>query len=394
MSVPRVLDQSGDLNLSELHRYNQLYGFPDYVKNASQSSYAVPPERKPTLFADPRNYQFPLHSKAATYVSQVFFLERQAEVHPKLRGAIQERIDKVAQFFGIASDLAAVKEKYANAQRDTTPDSAYAIVTTNAVGEKERRYPLRNTMEVSAAAKWYCERQAELREQYPYSDRQRIADRILDRADQLSAHLPETVSETLQKAAGRGRNSPQKIAEAMRSRVKAAAVNGKAELKLMFNKLADNVANKPSAFLDPATLTQLAETIEMFDRETRLLNKYSAAIPPVEDLVFGVTFEKLAYLHDHSCQTLTGSVYTNDQFAKLSVSEVRDMFGDEVAEQVTKGLGEQIDPEKFAEIAGTFPRPDAVALDDLMQDKGLDPLQKDAQAIGFSYDELRKMAVL
>ena len=67
-------------------------------------------------------------------------------------------------------------------------------------------------------------------------------------------------------------------------------------------------------------------------------------------------------------------------------------FDIKIVDEVTTGL--QIDINKMAEVAATFPRPEAELLDQLMTDKGLRPLAKEASAshIGFSHRQLKAMA--
>ena len=364
------IDQSGDVNLVETNRLNAMYGFPEYVKQASVQAVCSPPGDSPTMFADPVSHQFPVHSKAATLVSHMFFLANEDQVNPKLRPLIRGRLDKMAVYWGIGGDVEAVRVKHAQMQKDAVPDSRYAIVIASDNGVKDRRYPLRNAMEVKAAAQWFENHLDSLRTEFLFTDRQIIARNILRKAGEYGADIGD-YTETLQKSAGMGVGSPSKIAAAIRNRVKAAD-RVKPGLAVLFEALANKVASQPRAFLDPDTATKLATTIETFDRETHLLNKYSPGLPSVEDALFDVTHEKLASIHANSCQTLTGSVYTTDQFSKLSFSDVKDLFGDDIANEVCTGLG--IDPAKFAEVATTLPRPDAISLDTMMADKGLHPL--------------------
>jgi hypothetical protein len=151
------------------------------------------------------------------------------------------------------------------------------------------------------------------------------------------------------------------------------------------------VQYRSKVFLDPATMSDLASVIDEFDRNHHLLNKYSAVIPPPERVLFEVTYEQLQKIAADSVTTLTGSVYDLEQFAKLSTTDFRNLFGDELAEQVSTGL--QLDPAKVAELVGTLPRPDAVIFDDLMASQGLAPLAKEAESrTGLSFRELQQLA--
>jgi hypothetical protein len=150
------------------------------------------------------------------------------------------------------------------------------------------------------------------------------------------------------------------------------------------------VQNQPKMLLDPASTSQLAEVIDDFDRQHNLVTKYSSVIPSPESVLFEATVGELDKIASESTTSLTGSVYTADQFAKLSAGDVRAVFGDQIATQVCTGL--QVDPEKIAELVGTLPRPDAVMFDDLMADKGVVPIAKDASRSGFNFSELQELA--
>jgi hypothetical protein len=383
------LDQTGEPNLVTLNRYSKLYGFPEYVKKASVDEVTTPKENKPTLFADPVRREFPVHSKAATYVSTMFYLNNEDQVNPKYRPMVEDRLDKCAQYWGITADIDELNGKHERLQKNAAPDSAYAIVFATDSGTKERRYPLRNALEVKAAAEWFSSNLPQLRQEFLFSDRQTIASKILKKAEDLGVNIRDE-AETLQKSAGLGIGSPARISQAIRNRVKAATKLTPG-IDVMMDSMAKVVESQaPLFFRDPANMTKLAQTIEQFDREYHLINKYSPGVPSVEELLFEHTHEKIANLRDNSVQTLSGAVYTNDQFAKLSFSDVKDLFGDDIASEVCTGL--ELDPVKFAEVAATLPRPDAVSLDDLMAEKGMHPLTKDASHVGFSFPELKQLA--
>jgi len=158
-------------------------------------------------------------------------------------------------------------------------------------------------------------------------------------------------------------------------------------------KLASMVETKPKAFIDPASAADLASTLDTFDRTHGLLGKYSAAIPAPEDVVFEATYTKLASVRDNACHTVTGNVYDREEFEKISLSNISDVFGDDMAREVANGL--QVDPVKLAELVATLPRGEAVMFDDLAADRGVSPLTKESShSTGFSFDELQKMSAV
>jgi hypothetical protein len=390
----KTLDQRGDKSFSKLNRYVQLYPVPDFAKQASAADVCQPPEEKAQFFADVRHpYQFPCHSKAATFVSYMYFLENGSDLNPKVRPLVEERLDKMASYFGINNAVLALKSKHAALHEDpenSLPDSAYAIVRASDDGRKERMYPLRNALEVKAAASWFVDYLPELREALEWSDRQGVANKILNKAAEFGADVGDYL-ETLEKCAGRGLCDKAKAAGMIRDRVKAAYRVAPAMQEAM-NKFASMIEEKPLAYFDPATMTQMAGVVDRFDRSHSLLNKYSELIPAPEDVLFEGTYSKTAEFVKDACTLTSGSVYDKQDFTKLSLQSLKDVFGDDIATSVASGYS--VDPEKMAELACTFPRPDAEMFEDLLSEVDIKPMAKQAalQGVGIPVEVLRKMA--
>lgn len=387
-----ILDQSGDLSFKELTKLAQLYGFPVFAKAAELSEIMGPDDRKANLFADVRApYQFPCHTKAATFVSYAFFLEKSAQLSPKVRPLIEERLNKFAKYWGISNAVQQFADRFAELNKEAEyPDSSYALVWLADNGTKARHYPLRNSLEVKAAAEWFGDYIKEVRNEYGFTDRQTIANKILLKAAEFGVRLHSDKVEMLEKHAGKGVCDPKAASKLIRDRVKAAA-RCTPVMRESMQKLAELVEVRPTVFLDPATMTHLADTIDQFDRTHGLLNKYSELIPAPEDVLFSATYTKSAELCDAACALVTGSVYDKEDFAKLSASSVQDLFGDDIADAVCAGL--HIDPVKMAEVAATFPRSDAVIFEQLLEDNGIRPLAKEATThTGFTPEQLALIA--
>lgn len=389
-----TLDQRGDASFRDLNRYVQLYPMPEFAKQASVDDLCNPPDDKAQYYADVRvPHQFPCHTKSATYLSYVYFLEKQSELSPKVRGYIKDRLDKMASFHGIKNAVLALTSKHAALHADpetSLPDSSYAIVWASADGRKERHYPLRNATEVKAAASWFADYLPDLRKEFDWADRQTIAKKILQKAAEYGADVGKYLV-GLEKAAGKGICDSKAAATMIRERTKAAR-RVEPQMKEAMEKFAEMVEAKPPAFLDPATMTHMAQVIDKFDRTHGLLNKYSAAIPAPEDVLFQATYSKTSEFIKDACTLVSGHVYDKNDFTKLSLQHVKDLFGDEFAECVASGFN--VDPEKMAELATTLPRPDAELLEQLFDDANVRPIAKQAalQGIGIPPEVLRKMA--
>lgn len=392
----KTIDQSGDESFKELVKLARLYQFEDFAKQAELADVVAPEEPSASLYADVRTpLQFPCHNKAATYVSYAFFLDKKAEINPKVRPLIEARLNKFASYWGINNSVKAMVKRSEELNKEAEyPDSSYAIVWVSEDGHKERRYPLRNTMEVKSAADWYNQYLPEIRAQFGFADRATIANKILVKAAEYGCSLGD-VEETLERCAGKGLCDPKKACAMLQERVKAASKCGK-EVAIMMEKLAESVANKPLTFLDPNSMCKLAETVDQFDRAYGLLNKYTDLIPAPEDVLFSATYTKAASLPSSVCCMTTGTIYDKDDFNKISTSDIQDLFGDDITDAVCTGL--KVDPVKLAEVASTFPRGEAAMFDSLMKSKGISAMGKQAgdlagSHIGFTHQQLREMSM-
>jgi hypothetical protein len=195
-------DQTTDTNGQTLYRLAKIYGTPEFVKKASSADVYGDEELKNHQFADPAYRRFPCHTAAATYVSAMFLLEKQASTD--YYDIVKNRLDEFAFYHGIKDQVDALfaKEAAPVDSVDGLPDDSFALVLSpdeSPSGNSERHYPLRNAVEVRKAAAWLQKFNGEL----PLKFRTKIAGKVLVKADEYSANLGE-LEEYLQKQAGMG----------------------------------------------------------------------------------------------------------------------------------------------------------------------------------------------
>lgn len=385
-----ILDQTADAGLRDLYAFSKLYDFPTYVKQASPDQVVAPQtELQSTTFADFRNRQFPCATKAATWVSYLFFLEKKADMHEKNASVIERRLNQFADYHGLAGDVRMLREKHASLhQDDPLPDSSYMLVWASEDGKKERHYPLVGAPSVKQASEWF----EQYRYHYGFEDRRAMATKLLDKIAAFNVPISEETFEMLEKQAGRGTYVPSKAAQHIRNRVKAA-FKLEPELQQQMLKLAQAVEDCPGMALMRDECVKLAKTIDDFDQLTHIQGKYSDNLPSPEDMIFEAPFKQARAFVDSGCTLTTGSIYDRNDFRKLALSDVRDMFGDDLADEVSLGLN--VDPVKMAEVAATLPRNEAALFDQLLSDCGVRPIVKQATAIPrFEHRDLQRLAAL
>lgn len=362
--MPTTVDQKTDADFRKLSKYVQLYDIPDFAKSASYDD-LVTDEQSRNFYADEKNLQFPCHTKAATYISYIYFTENKEQFDKRAADSIQSRFDKFANFYGLAGLLGDIKSASDDMRKEAElDDSDYAIVWESE-GGVTRQYPLRNAGEVKAAANWFATRITDIQEDFPWKDRNTIATKILDKAASYGVDVAEE-RDVLEKSAALGACDPTKAKMHIKNRARMCdyRING---LKESMEKLAGMI-DSSKTLLDPGTAEKIAELLDHYDRVNNLVGKYTDVIPSPEDVMFTAPLNKIASAKEDICVLTTGTSYDRRDFEKLSVSELQSVFGDEIVEGSVDGL--KVDPVKFAAIATTLPRPDAEILDSMMSRVG------------------------
>lgn len=381
MSNHVVRDQVSDTNGAELKRLSKLYPFPDFVKKANMDDTMRPQRLLPTVYADPRpaNRAYPCHSAAATWLSNLYFQDKQAEYHPKDRERIQRNLDKFASYWGIKAACDKIKELAASLTKtadDQLPDSAFGYVWAGDDGHKQRHLRMVNATEVKVAAEWLHRH----RDRLPFDDRHKIAGKIREKAARFGADLGG-YDAFIEKQAGYGVCNPERVATMLRNRAKIAKF---AEHKQAIEKLASMVEAKPRAALVPDQLVKLARTVDDIDRALNLVGRYTETVPRPEDVIFEATYKEVEAAHGQVFAMTTGTVYDKGDLDKLALDDVKAMFGNDFASEVASGFN--VDPEKTAELAATLPRGDAELFDRLLTESGIRPIQTKTASAGVGFD--------
>jgi hypothetical protein len=367
-----IIDSAADKNKSELIKLAHRYDFPQFVRTADLDQTMHPNNVAVTVYADPVNKKYACHSAAATWLSAAYFHEKAAEYHPKDQVRISERFSRFADYFGIRPAYdEIVKRAEMLRGSDQLPDSSYAYVWQSDDGNKERYYPLTNTMQVKAAAEWLFEN----RDKIPFADRNVISNKILEKAAKFGAGMGDALTDFIEKQAGRGIPDPADLYQMLDQRAVLAKTK---EHRDAITKLASTVRSTPRVALQPNDLVKLAAVVDLIDHNIGLKGKYTEIIQRPEDVIFKVTYTKAASDHSKLCALQTGNVYEKDQFSKLAREDVVSLFGEDFANEVCTGL--EVNPEKLAEMAHTLPRPDAELLEQLLTEIGQRPqLSKSAE---------------
>jgi hypothetical protein len=390
--MTKILDQTGDLNGQQLYRLSRLYPLPPFVKAASSDDIYGSDELHSHQFADPAHRQFPCHTGPATYISALFFLDKKASMDPDEATFVNGRLDDLAFFHGINERVDALRTKLADAQKlpdiNQLPDDIFALVMARD-GVKERHYPLRNALEVKAAAEMI----EKYREVIPYEHRQTMAEKVLDKAAEYGAGLGD-LDGFLHKQAGHGAAAGLDVAQFLFDRARLLKRANKITFAEQVAKMASTVAHQPAVAHDSNSLIKLASLVDQVDRESGL-SKIVDDLPRPEDVFFGITEKAASEMLAKHFTTTSGNIYKTADVSALKLDAVRDVMGEDFAQAISSG-GLFVSPEKVADIVPTLPRGDAELFDRLLGSYGVGPKAKEAAHEGsdFSLKKLRKMASL
>jgi hypothetical protein len=384
------LDQSHDVSGCETHRLTTLYPQPDFVKSAAHDRLTGGSELARHLYADQRNKLYPCHTAPATWMSALFFADKQAQFDPRDADTIKTRIHQAAEYFGIAGAVAELEEKVAAANShdiNALPDSEFAIVWVSDMGGKERHWPLRNASEVKFAAAHF----KEFRDNFVFADRHIIASKILEKAAEYSADVSEADG-SLELAAGLGACAAKVASQMLKDRVRLTQ-RQHADLAAELSKLAEVIDQNPERAREVETRLKLASAVDNFDRNTQLYRLYDAGgLPRPEEVLFAITEKVAREFMNQNVETTTGNVYALEDLEKLAVEDVREWLGDEFADAVSAG-GVYMDRDKLAAIVPTLDRGMAATLDRLVQQKTAGAVVKSAAADSLlSLERLRELA--
>lgn len=386
-----IHDQTVDLNGQELHRIYSVYPLPDFVKNASQQDICGDDSLPPHLFADITRRRYPIHSGSATIISSIFFHEKKAEMNGHQAAMVEANLNKAAEYFKVAGYVRRLSEKVAStmAVGGELPDNVFAIVFDAVDGTKERHYPMRNAPEVKTAATWLKDHRDEL----PFEDRRKIADKILIKAAEFGAGLPEH-RHMLEKMAGLGACSGKDAAKLIRTRILAAGhTHQPSDLQQELEKLAVLCEENPTTIHHFNPLTQIAEVVDQFDREHGLHRNYDDIIERPEDVLFAVTGKAAATVaNDIVGNALVGNYYKKADLQKLPVRDLADNLGEDFANAVSTA-GAWIDVEKLARIVPTLPLGDAELFDEVAAAAGIHPFAIKSASVGMSISPQEQAAM-
>jgi len=372
-----AVDAYSDPNQQTLHRISKLASVPAFVKDAAIGDEKQRTALPQTVFADPVNRKFPLHTKAATWLAQAYFTEARHLYGTQLAELVQGKITKAAAYWGIADDADTVRRSLEQQQAATPPeltDADYALVIKQ--GEQTvRDMPIHSEPNVkAAAAKLYNSRS-----KIPYEHRKVAARKILRKAAMLGVSMEPELTEYLTKATGLGSALPKQAAEEIVHRALMVPASNQ-RLKTATMKIAQTVAKWPG--IPPAdAMDKVASIIDRLDREQGFFRHYDEGVSTPEEICFALTEKSASTIRNSFVELTTGTIIPMEALHTLPLDKVAATIGDDFMRAVQSDTALAVDIEKFARVAATLPRDDALLLERALKSAGIMPARPTLDSI-------------
>lgn len=357
-----AVDYCSDTNHQRLHKLSKLMNMPDFVSSSPTADSADIEKLPNSVFADPENRKFPLHTKAATWLAQAYFSHDRHLYTTQQAATIQDKIEKASRHWSIENFTKQARAEVENFTSQVPPDltdADYALVIEQD-GRKNPMLPIHNEANIKASAATLYN----MRSKCPYEWRLVAARKILHKAAALGVSFEEGLGEYLIKAAGRGSVFPVHAAERLAQRMLMIPDNQK-NVKVATAKLAKTVSQLPG-LPSAATLVKLATIVDRIDREQGFTKYYDeAGLETPEEIFFQLTHEKAAQIRNSYLTLTTGTVVPFEALQKAPLAKIAAAIG--FLSRVQSDDSLDISLDKFAKVASTLPLSDAALLERLLK---------------------------
>lgn len=310
-----VMDQVTDRNKALLFRLNTLVPFPDFVKEATETTQAAADELESLAFADRQNRLFPIHTPADTWLSREYF-DKFAKDEMDLTQAalIRENLDIACSFWNIPEQPVELLQKAA--------EDEGTLISYNLKGETQATARVRNQEDMDKVAVDLSENHR----RYPWEMRRDVARQLL-KAGYSREGQPMA---DLQKMAAYGVGSVENAMDAVQKRIGACRNRHHgmvAPLEEMQGALQKSAKN---GIISPLMLDKTAGLLDAVDRFSDLHRHYPA---PEKDL-FSVTVTHMDNFNKNAVKLPSGQTVEKQALEDFQVRRfLRDDLGIESTEE-------------------------------------------------------------
>jgi hypothetical protein len=309
-----AIDQSKDYSNRELYSYLSGVSIPEFVKQASLDDIKADPKKvERTAFADGYN-TFPIHKKAAAFISAVYFLNKHNELKvvkgERYVQKVATELDQAAKIYGIQKDISDYAiDMLTKAAALEPQDQSISVM---AGGSEIELFTIKTAADLNEQSNWFVNKL----NNYPVEWRRDIADQFVKAAELLGVdELPDLIL----KYAGYYYPNVSAVREEMSRRATKLSDQNKER----YQKLAADIEN----FQSKDDYFKLAEICYYTEKTAGLYDnhKISKILGDPVDKIFTLSFEKVAELLD--TVRMGGSRYQVEDLEKVSNDVYEKAFG-------------------------------------------------------------------
>lgn len=365
-----LIDFPSDSGGVHLHQITKIVRLPGFVKEASVDGQREQLNELPSSsFADTFDRKFPIHTKAAAYLSYAYFL-KQAD---KCAGDTQRT--RIEQGFQKAAELWCLKGEYIDLRDQFAPKAAITKNAAALVVEGKRYFPINDARELNTA----IDDLKNYRSNFSYPMRKEASANILNAAMRMGIPV-HTVDASIHKMAGHGLTTKKAAEGEVIRRLNWLDSSQPSDLRPpleeCLNKLHKHAAENGVVGGEP--IQKLAELLDLVDRTIGLNARYGESVPFPEDVLFGFTKSAAEGTASGTVSLITGSSYNLPDLEKSGAAFKA--LGQDLLDCMTDLAG-NVDLHKVAEILPTLPRPDAQVLETALDKCGVQKLDMSKEAM-------------
>lgn len=342
----------------------QLYAPPEFVKSAGHESKHGEPHKLPATAYAGEGRTFPVHTKAATWLSAAFLTHNMEKSASPEFQSTKSKVMQAARLWGIDSIVEGMFLSKAAAAAPAV-GIAHALVYTED-GLTKKAFPMRNAQEVLAASEVFTK----FHEKLSFDVKHDMAKRILEKMVEYGAMVKDI--DHLNKCAGYGFTSAAHIAEAWRQRA-VLLRDSNPTVSKQAEAVAESVLASSVDARDTGARVKMAELMDVVDKQNKLTGFYSTDIDRPEDVMFGINYKVAAEVESSSVRLVTGETFDKSAMDGVSTDMVETWMGTELADACKDDISDELDIEKLAAVAATLPRADAVTFRNMLQSAGVQP---------------------
>jgi len=355
-----VIDLPSDKGLAHFHAVSRILNLPEFVKQADFTQQVETNELPTEAFADVLDRKFPIHTKAAAYLSYAYFLSQQDGLDKQASLRCAQGFDRAREYWGLHEEFEQTKK--AMVKKAEPNVSEFAMVVDTEAGQ-ERFFPVNTPYEIIKSA----EALVVNRHRFDYALRSQGAKNIVKAA--AKAGLPfSALPETLHKMAGCGITTKE---AAMLELTKRWDKEARPSLAEPLHACINALGNLESGLLGGEVCEKVAAIIDRYDR--------AAGKPSFpEDVLFAFTKQAAEKLANNIVTMIDGTSYWLPQLEKAS--EAFDVLGQDIVKGI-KDVDGSLNLFKVAELIDTLPRMDAEILKEALTTFGIWPYTIDKNAM-------------